>query len=484
MRIRNWLMISYLIVMLLPLVALYLLYVSVSNYDQKRDLLEYMEVTMTVDAMEPVLENPTYYRIQPRQHYEDIDKLTDETMKIKLYRFDGVLLYSSIQEPVASRLTKLNQEQLYQDVNQIQKNLSTYTVKRPVLHQGGQLTGFYEVTINREEWLQGIKERTVWIGGGLMVFIVIVFLAVIYLLNRKLNRPLLTLQRQMTAFAEGEIIPGTRPARDEIGELQTHFYTMKEKIKKSQEEIVQQQKEKEFILAALSHDLKTPLTVIQAYSEGLMSDRPLTDQESREYKAILVEKLAYMKQLIDDLAIYASLQASHDQTGIVEVDGEEFFEMLLSGYEKPCMKKGIQLRIDQRAFGTYHVNVKQMIRVLDNLVANAIRHTDEGDMILLAALSQDQPLPEEIFPPIREALEAWRNGGTVMIIQNEGTNIPEQMLERMLLPFVQGEESRGSGSSGLGLSIAKMLMERHEGHIRLWSEEGCGTIAACWIKER
>lgn len=486
MKIRNWLMISYIIVMLLPIMALYLFYITVSSYDQKRDMLEYMEFTKSLSELEPVLENPVYYKIQPQKQYRKVDSLADKSMRITLYRYDGILLYSSSQEPFVGRLTKLDKNQLYKNVNQFQKNLRTYSVKKPVTGSEGELVGFYEVTISRDEWLRGVQDRTILIFGGLFIFMIIVFLTVVYLLNRKLNQPLQSLQRQMTAFADGRKVLSSNPlSNDEIGELQTYFYRMKEQIEKSQQEVVQQQKEKEYILAALSHDLKTPLTVIQAYSEALQSNRQLSEKEKKEYQTILFEKLAYMKQLIDDLTLYATLQASHHQTELVEVEGEEFFDMLLSGYEEPCSKKGIKLRIDQRISGTYRVNVKQMVRLADNLVANAIRHTDSGKEILLAALSSDEHLSQEVFPVFKEELDEWRKGGTIILIQNEGNSIPEPMQEKIFLPFVQVDGSRGhGGSSGLGLSIAKMLIERHEGKIKLWSSAGYGTLAVCWIKER
>lgn len=129
------------------------------------------------------------------------------------------------------------------------------------------------------------------------------------------------------------------------------------------------------------------------------------------------------------------------------------------------------------------LNVKQMVRVVDNLMMNAIRYTEKGKNIWLAAVSQTSPLPEWVFAPFVEELEAWRENGTILLIQNEGKAIPEDDLEKVFEPFVQVEAARGQGgTSGLGLSIAKMAIEQHCGKIKIWSQTGYGTLVACWLQ--
>ena len=288
----------------------------------------------------------------------------------------------------------------------------------------------------------------------------------------------------MTAFAMGESVQNLQTAKDEIGEVFLNFYQMKEQIEQSRKELAKQQQEKEFIVASLSHDLKTPLTVIQAYTEALQNKENLSENEKREYNTILFEKLAYMKQMLDDLSVFTALQSSKEKIEFIEVDSEEFFEMLLSGYDEPCLNKGIKLHVQQSVQGSMVVSVKHMVRVVDNLMINGIRHTKEGQRIWLSAISHDQLLPDWIFLPFIREVENWRQGGTILIIQNEGSFIPFEKQESVFQPFVQGDEARGQGgSSGLGLSVVKMLIERHGGKIKLWSAEEFGTLVVCWLRE-
>ena len=485
MKIRHWLMISYIVVMVLPLVALYLLYSLLTAYDREQDLIEYMEAMQTISPLESVLNDGSLYTLQSQGNYDAVRELSDDSTWIRLYRYDGILLFSSLEDPVTVRWTRVNVNQLYRQVSELQKNLTTYTMKQPVVVENGKLAGFYEITIRRDDWLRGVQNHTVVIGGALAAFLILLYAGAVYLLHRKLNRPLLRLQKQMSAFADGRRVEQITPAKDEIGALQLHFVDMKDKIERSQLAIAAQQKEKETMLAALSHDLKTPLTVIRAYTEELLGDKVLTEQEKQEYQAILHDKLYYMQHLIDDLSMYAALQASGNRLHQVEVEGDELFEMLLSGYDEPSVLKGVRLVTVQQITGSYYVDVKQMIRIADNLVSNAIRHTPAGGQILLAAISSGHPLPVDVWSDLRIELEAWRENDTLLLVQNDGDSIPEAIRDAIFEPFVQGEASRATGgSSGLGLSIAKLLVELHDGAIRLWSIANYGTLIACRIPER
>lgn len=483
MKIKYWLMASYFIIMLLPVVSLFSLYLMLSHLDQKQDLKEYIEVTGKLRELETLLEDRNLYHIQPQENYRDISAAVDETVKITLYRYDGVILYTSMRDPYTSIYSYVNQAMLYKNLNELEKKMRTYSMKKPVFSKN-EVIGVYEITIGREQWMEGVQNRTLILGILFTVIFILIYVMAVILLHRKLIQPLKKLRSQMTAFAKGESVQKLLPAKDEIGEVFQNFYQMKEQIEQSRKALAKQQEEKEFIVASLTHDLKTPLTVIQAYTEALQKKENLNEKEKQEYQAILFEKLAYMKQMLDDLSVFTALQSAKEKIEFIEVDSDEFFEMLLSGYDEPCLKKGIQLHVEQSVQGSITVSVKHMVRVVDNLMMNGIRHTKEGQRIWLSALSHDQPLPDWVFPPFVQEVEQWRQRGTVVMIQNEGSFIPPEKQESMFQPFVQGDEARGrGGSSGLGLSVAKMLMERHGGKIKVWSAKDYGTLFVCWLRE-
>src|SRR5690554_4850268 len=98
MKIKYWLMISYFIVMLLPILALYGIYVSINHFDQKQGFVEYVEASQVISEIEPHLQDPSLYVLQAIENYEHLQPLVDETVQINLYRPDGARVYSSIQE--------------------------------------------------------------------------------------------------------------------------------------------------------------------------------------------------------------------------------------------------------------------------------------------------------------------------------------------------------------------------------------------------
>ena len=484
MKLKPWLMISYLIVMILPVIALYFFYISLSHFDEKRDFTEYMEVLEKINQLEPILMNPSFYQVQPVENYKALQEVTDASMNVVLYRPDGLKLYSTIDQSGVDIYSTHRQKFIYQDLNTLKKDYHTYQYKQPVF-QNNELIGIYEITIARDDWVEGVNNRTLILGGFLIITFAVIYVGVMILLNRKLNRPLRLLKEEMDAFAKGK--KGSRKLprkKDEIGELISHFVKMKDQIEATNKEVEKQQQEKEYIVAAMSHDLKTPLTSIRAYFEAL-SGGQLSEKEKEEYRAVVFEKLDYLKEMVDDLNLFTKLKSTEKRIEFVDVDGEEFFDMLQGGYEGTCREKGIDLIVEQKVSANYSVNVQQMIRVVDNLMSNAMRYTESGKSIWLAVVSCEYVLPKWVFPPFVEEVEEWRKNGTIIIVQNEGKAIPEKDLSKVFEPFVQVEEARGhGGTSGLGLSIAKMIMEQHSGKIKLWSHPDFGTLAACWLPEQ
>ncbi|ADU28549.1 sensor histidine kinase [Evansella cellulosilytica] len=483
MKIKTWLMISYFIVMILPITTIYALYITISSYDKEQDLENYLDVLQTFSNLEPILNNASLYQLQPMTNYEHIQKMGSDSLQINLYRPDGVQLFSTLNSPSTNTPLFASTTEVYQNLNEIQKNYRTYSLKKPVF-ENGELAGIYEMKLARDEWLEGVSNRTLTLFTLFSFFFILTYAVVIFLLNRKLNRPLQLLHARMTDFAkEKEISPLKTIPKDEIGELMGHFEEMRVEIEGTKKELLNHQKEKDFIVASLSHDLKTPLTVVRAYNEALLYGQ-LSPRERNEYKQVLFEKLDFMSQMLDDLVTYNSLQSTRNHSEFKVVDGEEFFDMLLSGYEESAASKDIQLHTHYDVESKYKVNPKQMIRLVDNVMTNGLRHTPQMKSLWIGAYKQTSPLPKWVFPSLIKKVDEWRKGGTVILVQNEGSFIDSENVDYLFQPFVQGETARSqSGSSGLGLSIAKMIIEQHGGKIMLWSEKPHGTLIACWLQE-
>ena len=126
-----------------------------------------------------------------------------------------------------------------------------------------------------------------------------------------------------------------------------------------------------------------------------------------------------------------------------------------------------------------------MTRVVDNIVSNAIRHTAEGKRIWLGAFSTGVVLPSWVDAKCQEELSKYVEPGLFLIVKNEGNAISEKDRESLFKPFYQGDEARSKKEHkgvGLGLSISKMIMEKHKGAIEVVPIPGIGNIMICYLR--
>lgn len=110
------------------------------------------------------------------------------------------------------------------------------------------------------------------------------------------------------------------------------------------------------MIASISHDLKTPLTAIQAYAESLLNN-DLSQQQQEEYQQVIITKADRMKHMLEDLLMFTLLQSTNYELELVAVDGEEFFEMALSDYEPLCEEQSFTLEVFCDVDGLYAVHL-------------------------------------------------------------------------------------------------------------------------------
>ncbi|WP_338541411.1 HAMP domain-containing sensor histidine kinase [Paenibacillus tundrae] len=487
MKLKYWLMIAFLIVMLLPVAAGWAL-ISLYNYlSDQRSVAEYIELSGRLAPIEQRLSDPDLYRLQSSDAYASLSGLASDQVNVDLYLPSGIRVYTSGGDALSAGAYTVRGSELYRNLFDMQIRHRTFTLKKPVWEKG-KLIGIYEITMLRREWLEGISIRTTWVIGFAGVFFILLYGTVLWLLSRKLFRPMRHLMDRMHAFARGEIPMDDVPAarRDEMGMLLEQFDAMQEKVRQTQTEVEKEQKEKELMVASLSHDLKTPLMSISAYAEALSVGTPLEPSERRDYRDVLFGNVNRMKHMIGELEMYTALGSSELKMAMVEVEGEEFFDMLLGSYGGLVEHGQFDVKTVVRTDRLYRLHPEQLMRLTDNLINNALRHTSTNGVVGLGVIASDQQLPEWIISTLVLELDNFRTGSTLILVQNEGPAIPEEQLNRIFEPYVQHqnqEEKAYAGSSGLGLSIAKRIAIKHGGEMRMWSAEGLGTLAACRLPE-
>ncbi|MGM8212177.1 HAMP domain-containing sensor histidine kinase [Virgibacillus sp. W0430] len=474
MKLKTWLLLSYLIVMILPIFAAYLLFAWINSYYSDQKVQEYFKKTIELQEIKSVLEQPQLYRIDADK--TPVKQLESEQLSISLYNQDGLVIYAS--NPSLT-LNALGKKKLYKNLYSLEQGYQSFTYRQPVF-QEQELVGFFNVELLRKEWKSNVSGRSLFMFSVFLALFMLIYFTVVRMVNQKLNVRLSCLMTDMTAFASGKTIVEKETSNDEIGILKKHFYRMSKQISEAQQAIQKEQKDKEFMIATISHDLKTPLTSIKAYAESLHEEQGLSVKERDEYRQVIVQKADFMKQMLEDLLTYTLLQSSSYELEFVRVDGMEFFDMLISGYDPLCKEKDIHLQASSNVSGSFLVNPKQMMRVTDNLMSNAIKYSRSGNHIWVVAANDESMIPW-LFDFVDKSILNFEQY-VYLVVQNEGKGIKKEHLNNVFDPMYQVDQARSkkdAHGTGLGLSITKQIIEKHEGSIQIYSEESIGTTVLC-----
>ncbi|MCM3126921.1 hypothetical protein ACFQ3J_04525 [Paenibacillus provencensis] len=225
MKLRTWLLIAFLILMLLPLAAGIALFQLIGKLDEQRSFTDYMAASSEISTAESYLQNPALFRLRTVWDEQELDLLTNDALKIELFNPYGVPIYSSMEDSEYTGFVQAS-ERLYSNLYEMQINPRSYVLKKPVF-ENGSLAGIYQITLARHEWREDIRSRTVWVAGILGIFIAVLFIIVLLLTHRKLILPMRILTKQMSSFAANEPVPPTMyRGGGEMRELMTHFEDM------------------------------------------------------------------------------------------------------------------------------------------------------------------------------------------------------------------------------------------------------------------
>lgn len=275
------------------------------------------------------------------------------------------------------------------------------------------------------------------------------------------------LHRSAAAIATGDLsarVPVT--GHDELAALARSFNHMADRLAAGAVERERQERARRELVAAISHDLRTPLASLRAMTEAL-ADGVVDDRASTErYYETMRAQIGQLDRLIADLFSLASLDAGAVALELEPVAPAQLVADALAGHSPQAAARGVTLeaRVDQGA-GPALVAPLQLTRVLDNLLANALRHTPAGGRVVLSA-EDDGP------------------GLVAFEVADTGEGITAEDLPFIFERFYRGEKSRSraSGGAGLGLAIARGIVEAHGGAIGVTSAQGEGTRVRFTVK--
>lgn len=294
------------------------------------------------------------------------------------------------------------------------------------------------------------------------MILVITGLSVGSWIYRSVAGPLVKLKKATHNIKAGNLdfvldVEGT----DEFSELCKDFEDMRKRLKESAEERVVLDKENKELISNISHDLKTPMTAIKGYVEGIMDGIADTPEKMERYIRTIYNKTNEMDHLINELTFYSKIDTNRIPYTFSKLNVEDYFNDCAEELSVEMETRNIEL-----VYANYVDNKVQIIadgeqirRVIHNIISNSIKYMDKKKGIIQIRVKDV--------------------GDFIQIeIEDNGKGIAAKDLTNIFDRFYRTDVSRNSskGGSGIGLSIVKKIMEDHGGKVWVTSREGIGTI--------
>ena len=297
----------------------------------------------------------------------------------------------------------------------------------------------------------------VLVVGALLILIAFCLTMWIYY---TLLQPIGELQKATKAIKDGNLdYQLNLDEKDEIGQLCSNFEEMRQRLKESQEEKLQYDRENKELISNISHDLKTPITAIKGYVEGIMDGVASSPEMLDKYVRTIYSKANDMDRLIDELTFYTKIDTNKIPYAFAKINVKDYFDDCVEdvslGLETQNIHVNYRNSVDSRTIVI--ADAEQLKRVINNIVSNSVKYMDKPTKII--------------------GFDVQDVGDFIQVdISDNGRGVSVKELPRIFERFYRTDASRNSskGGSGIGLSIVRKIIQDHGGQIWATSVEHQG----------
>lgn len=328
----------------------------------------------------------------------------------------------------------------------------------------GKVMIYFRQTDGVEE-VTRLMPRGVFWALWIAIFIILVVIALFLTrwIGRGVFSPINELKIGMHQIADGNFDYVLEDnATGEMAELYKDYEDMRLRLKENCEENIQNEAKNRELITNISHDLKTPITAIKGYVEGIMDGVADTPEKMDKYIKTIYNKANDMDRLINELTIYSRIDANRIPYTFLRLNVSDYFGDCIEEIGVELESKDIELHYSNMvpADAKIIADPEQLKRVINNIISNAVKYRDsekEKGIINFRILDEEDSIRVEI--------------------EDNGRGIPAHDLPNIFDRFFRSDASRNSskGGSGIGLSIVKKIVEDHGGYIWATSKEGEGT---------
>lgn len=304
----------------------------------------------------------------------------------------------------------------------------------------------YDKALETYQWV--FRNHAEWF---LFAAFLVVFLVSVWIYLQSFTKYFYEINRGIDALIEentGEVV-----LSPELSLTERKINHIRHTLETRKAESAAAEQRKNDLIVYLAHDLKTPLTSVIGYLTLLRDENQISEELREKYLSISLEKAERLEDLINDFFEITRFNLSSITLEYSNVNLTRLLEQLAYEFQPMLSEKNLQCALEIAPDTMLNCDVDKMQRVFDNLLRNAVNYSFEDGTIHMKAMQDEEQ--------------------TRIVFSNRGNTIPKEKLERIFEQFYRLDTARSSrsGGAGLGLAIAKEIVELHHGTITAKSEE-------------
>ena len=288
---------------------------------------------------------------------------------------------------------------------------------------------------------------------------VAIALTVAYFVSRSITLPIRQMKETAEQIARGNFSRRVRiKSGDELGELADSLNAMVDELQQKIEDLRRMDRVRTDFVANVSHELKTPLTLIKGYAETLQGEAIGDRAKAGRFVSIIKEHADRLGNIVDDLLSLSELESSKDRIDRTPFDLKKLVGDVTLGFGHALASKKLTLTVNSQGNDlTINADRNKIEQVLVNLIDNAVKYTPESGRIEVSVVGLDRQIR--------------------IVARDTGIGIAKEHLDRIFERFYRADKARSRelGGTGLGLSIAKHIILAHKGEIAVDSTPNRGT---------
>lgn len=481
MKFKNKIIISFCIIIFVPiLLALVVLFsfqkiqlkVIAQTYGVENDDYSYFSNSMqllsrfTRDSFERIrktaIEQPE--KLEEAAYLDEINQVLKDKCSYLVMRKGDMLVYigGSAGSSLLTELPAYGEPDTGANTGTYIDGEEQALIKQiDFMYEDGSQGSAFIVTI-LEETVPEIKNLVADVIVSIILILVLTACLLTIWIYTSLINPVKKLQVAAQNIKDGNLdFTVDVESNDEIGELCKNFEEMRQRLKDNAEEKISGEKENKALISNIAHDLKTPITAVKGYAEGLIDGVADTPEKRDRYIKTIYNKANEMDTLINELTLYAKIDTNRIPYNFAKLNVSAYFNDCIDEIGFDLEAKNIGLAYFNYADEQVQIiaDPEQLKRVINNIVGNSVKYLDKQKGLINIRIKDV--------------------GDFIQVeIEDNGRGIAPGDLPYVFDRFYRADASRNSatGGSGIGLSIVKKIVEDHGGKIWATSKESIGTV--------